>query len=89
MDILVNQEFILICEEILEGKRTEEEWAEFESDDMFQSKSFIGGYDADEMAFCFSYYNENGEEFWFQLTLAEIEKVVTGELLKLQLRPAE
>lgn len=89
MDINVNQEFIMICKDILKEKRTEEEWAKFESDDMYQSESFVGGYDADEMAFCFSYYNTNGEEFWFQLTHSEIEKVVNGELSKLQSRPAE
>jgi hypothetical protein len=80
MKIKVTDEFKSICGEILKEKKSEQEWAAIESDDMFQTKSFCGGYDADEKAFCFSYYNKNGDEYWFQLTLEEVEKTVDGIL---------
>jgi hypothetical protein len=80
MNINVTDEFKAICNDILNENKTEEEWAEIESDDMFQTNSFSGGYDADEEAFCFSFYNEDSDEYWFQLTLEEIKKVVSGDL---------
>lgn len=89
MVITVNKDFLSICKNILEQKLKEEEWAKLESDDMFQEGSFEGGYDADEIAFCFSYYDNNGEEYWFQLTLDEIEKVAYGEMIDFEGRSAD
>ena len=89
MKINVTDEFKAICKDILNEDKTKEQWAEIESDDMFQTNSFCGGYDADEVAFCFSFYNDNGDEYWFQVTLEEIEKVVSGDLTTIDSRPAE
>jgi hypothetical protein len=89
MVITVNNDFLSICKDILEQNRKEEEWAKLESDDMFQEGPFEGGYDADEMAFCFSYYANDEEEYWFQLTLKEIYKVANGEIMSFEGRPAE
>ena len=89
MDIKITDEFIDICEDILSEEKSEDEWALIESDDMFQSDSFCGGYNADEMSFCFSYYATDGKEYWFQLTLDEIEKIVNKSLLTIPGRVAE
>ena len=64
-------ELVAICADILQANKTESEWALCESDDMFQSENMGGGFDADEGAFCFSFY-EGGQEYWFQLTLNEV-----------------
>jgi hypothetical protein len=76
MEIAVSHELLEICDKILAERRTTEEWAEIESDDMFQSPSYCGGFDADEGAFCFSFYDERRNEFWFQLTLEEVVTLI-------------
>ncbi|MCG8333086.1 MAG: hypothetical protein MJE63_01110 [Proteobacteria bacterium] len=89
MDIKIDEEFFLICKEIIDENKSEDEWSEIESDDMFQSASYCGGYDADEESFCFSYYDSDKKEFWFQITLKEVKTVVEGKLNILKGRPTE
>ena len=89
MDILVDNEFRNICSEIVVENKTEDQWAAIESDDMFQTSKYCGGYDATEMAFCFSYYDEEQKEFWFQLTLAEIQRIVNRQIEKINIRSTE
>lgn len=88
MQLAIDSEFRTICREIVAENQTEEEWAEAESDDMFQSESYEGGYDADEEAFCFSHYAPDGQEYWFQLTLAEAKAVAKGEDPVIEIRLA-
>jgi hypothetical protein len=80
MKITVTDEFRSICQEITKENRSIEKWAAVESDDMFQTESYCGGYDSDEGAFCFSCYDSHGNEYYFQLSLEEIEKVLNYEL---------
>lgn len=89
MDLPVPEEFRAMCTGIVAEEKDAQAWAEIESDDMFQSPSFVGGYDADEEAFCFSYYGDAGVEYWFQLTLEEVRLVADGTLNLLDVRPAE
>jgi hypothetical protein len=89
MEIRVTEDFITLCEKILAAGKTAEEWAEVESDDMFQSTSFSGGFDADEMAFCFSYYDTQHDEFWFQLTMQEVADVVARRRHTIAVRAAD
>ena len=53
---------------------------------MFQSPHYTGGYDAAEDALCFSYYDPDGGELWFRLTLSEMMEVVAGELKTVEAR---
>ena len=85
MEIEVEEELVKICRQILGEKREEAEWAEVESDDMYQSVHYCGGFDATEGAFCFSYSNGDSQEFWFQVTLEEIAKISSGQLTKIEL----
>ncbi len=89
MTIPVPHDLIQICSAIHQEKKTEEEWGEIESDDMFQTDTVHGGYEALERAFCFSYYAPSGAEFWFQLTLREVGEVLRGEKRVIEVRPAE
>ena len=89
MQIPIDHEFLTLCEHILKEGHSLEEWREIESDDMFQIPRYSGGFDATEDAFCFSYYNSDGGELWFQLTLSEIVEVVAGELKSIEARRAE
>jgi hypothetical protein len=89
MQLLIDPEFRAMCREIAGENRPEEEWAEIESDDMFQSDRYEGGFDATEEAFCFSHNAEDGQEYWFQLTLSEVQAIAAGEDPVIQARPAE
>lgn len=86
MQLTIDSELRSICQEIVAEDQTEEEWAEVESDDMFQSENYVGGFDADEEAFCFGYYAPDGQEYWFELTLAEAKAIAAGENLAIEAR---
>jgi len=85
----VDQEFIEICQQILGENKSFEEWDELESDDMFQSQKYCGGYDATEQAFTFSYFERSGKEWWFQVPYEDIASICNGELKYFDLREAE
>jgi hypothetical protein len=87
--IPVDHEFSTLCKEILNEHPSIEQWREIEADDMFQSPHYSGGFDATEDAFCFSYYDPDGSEFWFQLTLSEMREAVAGTLKFLEARTPE
>jgi len=69
--------FIEICKEIISENKSPEEWAEVESDDWFQTEKYCGGFDATEMEFCFSLY-ENEDEYWFQVSLDDVKDIISG-----------
>lgn len=81
-------EFRDICSSIVAEQRSLDGWRAVESDDMFQSEHFCGGFDATEDAFCFSFYAADGTEYWFQLTLPEVSSVALDTIQSLSLRPA-
>jgi hypothetical protein len=89
MQLAVDAELRALCREIVGENRSEEEWAEVESDDMFESESYEGGFDATEQAFCFGHFDQEGEEYWFQLTLSEVQAIAQGASPAIDARPAE
>lgn len=89
MKINVGHELLDIIEAIHRESKTAAEWAEIESDDGFQSEHFVGGYDACENAFCFSYYDDGRREYWFQFTLDEARRLLDGAVDEIDTRPAE
>lgn len=89
MIVQVDDELRQICRAILAEGLTENEWAARESDDMFQSRSYAGGFEAIEMAFCFSHYAPDGSEHWFQVTLGEVNRIADGTLTEVPSTPAE
>lgn len=78
MELPVNDDLKSVCEEIVREGKDAAAWSEIESDDMFQTETVHGGFDATEQAFTFSYYDPSGEEYWFQLSLDEVEDVARG-----------
>lgn len=87
MKITLDKDFKRIACEIVTEDKTLAEWAQIESDDMFQRGAFSGGFDATEGEFCFSYEHTSGE-YWFQLSLEEIQAVERGDLVDVEIRPA-
>lgn len=87
MKLLIQDEFLAICSEILSRKLSIKEWNLIESSDMFQTANYAGGFDGTEMEFTFSYYYKERYEFWFQIALVDINKIVNGSIAELDLRP--
>ena len=77
-------EFYLICKEIIKENKTLAAWAEIESDDLFQSGNYEGGFDSTEMEFCFRVF-VNSNEFWFQLSLDSVRKVNQNLLTEIEI----
>ena len=88
MFVNIGDEFIRVCKGIVNQRKSPEEWAKIESDDMFQGKGYEGGFDATEMAFCFSIY-ENEKEYWLQLSLDEVKSIVDGKVAQVDVKPPE
>lgn len=82
----IESEFLEILKEISSENKTVYEWREIESSDMFQSNKYCGGFDAIEDKFTFSYYDDRNGEFWFEVSLDEIDKILKGEVNQIQTR---
>ncbi len=83
MKIIIDEELIDICQRINMENKSPSEWDFIESDDYFQTLHYVGGWDETEQAFCFSYYDENRQEYWFQISLEQtnmINKCVLKEI---------
>ena len=84
-----DSEFITICQQILQENLDLKDWNLTESSDQFQTNKYCGGFDGTENEFTFSYYDENGNEFWFQLSLLDIKKVEKGIIKEIEIKKAE
>jgi hypothetical protein len=78
-------ELIEICRSIAAYDRSLTEWALHESDDEFQSAHLVGGFEASEGLFTFSYF-EHSVESWFDLPLETALGVARGEQPRVELR---
>ena len=88
MTIIPDEDLLSICREIAQQGWTESEWADRESDDMFQVRDYCGGFDATEGEFCFETYVA-GEEYWFQFTLTDAQRIAAGEMVQMEARKAD
>lgn len=80
--------FLRICKQIVDESKSLEEWAEIESDDMFQNEDYVGGFDATEMEFCFSVFIDNNE-YWFQISLEKVNDILNRTVTHVEVRQAE
>ncbi len=74
----IDHDLMTICREIVTENLSEEQWAEIESCDMFQRGGYCGGFDADDVFFNFSYYDEHKIRWCFSLTLDEVNAIHGG-----------
>ncbi|WP_158850993.1 hypothetical protein [Algibacter sp. L1A34] len=89
MKLVVSEELLAIFKSISKRNLTLTEWREIESDDEFQTANYCGGFDATEDEFCFSFYDINKAQYWFQKSLKEIEEINSGKISEFQIRLAE
>ena len=87
--IQADDDIRVICRQIVEEGKNNNEWDEIESDDMFQSGPYVGGYDATEQEFWFSYYDPDGIEYWFGFSLEIATKIALGDEYYFDIRKAE
>lgn len=83
MQIVPDEDLIAICREIMSADWTESEWAQRESSDIFQQGTYCGGFDADEMEFCFE-TQIGGTEYWFQFDLQDATGIAKGHAIALE-----
>lgn len=86
LDSAARAQLAAICQEIVARVLFPEQWAEIESDDEFQSESLVGGYDAIESLFTFSFYDSSGREWWFDVSLEQAARIGSGESVDIALR---
>ena len=82
------EEFFKICSEIIAENKSPQEWREIESDDMFQYKMYEGGFDGDDMKFCFAVYIED-QEYWFQISLETVQKIHDNTITEIEVKQAK
>jgi hypothetical protein len=68
-----------ICREIVAKERSPAAWDRLESDDAFQRGAYVGGYDAAEQGFTFSYRDDAKKEWWLSFALPIAEKIARGD----------
>lgn len=86
MKLKIDDEFKKICSEIISENKTDEEWSEIESGDMFQSEHYCGGYE--DGVFAFGYFGRSDQpdkEFWFEVPLSDLKKIVANEIEEVEL----
>jgi hypothetical protein len=79
MKLKIDQELLSLIAKIQQANLNEDQWAEIESSDMFQSENYSGGYDADDNEFCFSHFSLNRNEYWFSFTIEDVEAIINNE----------
>ena len=75
-----------VCRDIAARRFTLEQWSAIESSDEFQTDCLVGGFEALESAFTFSYYDSSRTEWWFGLTLSQAETIAVGAPIEVELR---
>ncbi len=88
MNAVFSKELTNLFSEIVRENKTEPEWAEIEADDWFQRDNIIGGFDATENEFTFSIFVDE-IEYWLQISLKDIAKYMSGEIIFADIRKAE
>ena len=86
MELPVDAELRALCAEIAEWMRTEPDWVEDESSDMFQSEHYCGGWEGPEDGFTFSHYDATRTERWFSLSPDEVRAAASGALATVDAR---
>ncbi|KGL61860.1 hypothetical protein [Polaribacter sp. Hel1_85] len=85
----IDSELFSVFQEIKSLNLDLENWSLIEISDQFQTSNYCGGFDATENEFTFSYFDENKKEYWFQLPIIDIEKIVEGINIEVYMRKAE
>lgn len=86
MKIKIDDEFKALCKKIVNMNLKIDQWNNIESDDMFQTTNYEGGYDAIEQAFCFSFYDKQRNEYWIQISLDQMQDILVDKLKYIEAR---
>jgi hypothetical protein len=75
-----------ICREIAARQLSFDQWTAVESSDEFQAGRLVGGFDATEGVFTFSFFDATGSEWWFDLSLEDALAAAAGKSVTFELR---
>ena len=81
----IDAELINICVDIKFKNKSVEEWSASQSLELFKSEKYCGGYDEIVQTFVFTYFNLNGEEWWFEITIDMLDSIIKSDLQYLDL----
>jgi len=81
----VDEDLKQICRLIIAENKTDDQWSKIESDDMFQTGPYCGGYSGIEQEFWFSYYDSEKKEWWLGFNIIDAKRIEAGELQYLDL----
>ncbi|HZW09941.1 MAG TPA: hypothetical protein VFF69_08560 [Phycisphaerales bacterium] len=82
MKLRIDDEFREICHQILRGVAA---GRIVDSDDIYQSPNFCGGWDENEGRFGFSFYAPDGGDYIFSFSLEDARSVAEGGVINPQL----
>jgi hypothetical protein len=86
LDSDAQTQLVAICREIASRRLSLDQWSAVESSDEFQSERLVGGFEATEGQFTFSYFDVTDNEWWFNLTLEQALGVAQGNGVVVELR---
>ena len=86
LDSDAQTQLVAICREIAARRLSLEQWSAVESCDEFQSERLVGGFEATEGQFTFSYFDVADTEWWFNLTLDQALGAAEGNGVVVALR---
>lgn len=81
-------EFYEISKQIVLENKSILEWAEIESDDMFQKGLYVGGFDSIGMEFVFGVFIDN-KEYWFQVSLEDMYKINERQISEVDIEESD
>lgn len=74
-----NDDLRAICREIVAAGKTADEWDRTGADERFGRGPFVGGYDAAEQGFTFSYRDAAKKEWLLVFGLPVAQKIAAGQ----------
>ncbi len=83
--IRVDRELIELCREIQSLGRSHEDWKRNQIIDGFESENFVAGFLKEE-DFFFTWYDEDGVEYAFNVAFDDLPRIVSGEITELHAR---
>lgn len=87
MTHVLNNDFLEIAKEIINENKSPDDWALIEASDMFQRGNYVGGAMQRKWRSLLVFMKRG--QYWFQLTLDEIQNFVSGKIAIVQVINAD
>jgi hypothetical protein len=78
MNLILDDEFRAICREIITEYDRKGDASLVESDDLYQTSCYCGGWQPEDRRFWFSFYAPDGGDYIFSFSLEDARMVASG-----------